>query len=208
MNRYIETRVGTRLRGTLLLLGAGVLAAGLAGAAGAQERRVPETYTAVTTNMSPAGIELRADVVRWSTDEERAAAIAAMTGEDPRAALTALPTAGVVWRSGSAVGHSIKYAHRRQAADGGEIVTLVTDRPIGSSSFTPWVAETPADTALAYSVLELTVPAAGGGEGTMSIAAEARIDTAAATVALDRGTRLGVLGDVVKQPKPYWATDN
>ncbi len=208
MHRYIEIAVAMRMRGCLLLLGAGMLAAGLPGAAGAQERRVPETYTAGTANMTPAGVELRADVVRWSTDDERAAAIAAMGAEDPTAALRALPTAGIVWRSGSAVGHSIKYAHRRLAADGGEIVTFVTDRPIGSSSFTPWIAETPADTALAYSVIELTVPAAGGGEGTMSIAAEARIDTAAATVALDRGTRLAVLSDVVKQPKPYWAAGN
>lgn len=208
MYRYSETAVAMRMRGSLLLLGAGMLAAGLPGVAGAQERRVPETYTAVTTNMTPAGVELRVDVVRWSTDEERTAAIAAMTADDPKAELTALPTAGVVWRSGSAVGHSIKYAQRRQSADGSEIVTLVTDRPIGSSSFTPWVAETPADTALAYSVIELTVPAAGGGEGTMSIAAEARIDTAAATVSLDRGTRLAVLSEVVKQPKPYWAADD
>lgn len=208
MNRYTETGIAVRMRRVLLLLGTGMLAAGLAGAVGAQERRAPDTYTAVTTNMTPAGVELRADVVRWSTDDERAAAIAAMGAEDPTAALRALPTAGIVWRSGSAVGHSIKYAHRRQAADGGEIVTFVTDRPIGSSSFTPWIAETPADTALAYSVIELTVPAAGGGEGTMSIAAEARIDTAAATVALDRGTRLAVLSDVVKQPKPYWAAGN
>ena len=205
MHRYTGTGVAALVRGVLPLLGTGMLAAGLACA---QERRVPDTYSAVTTNMTPAGVELRADVVRWSTDEERAAVIAAMGAEDPVAALRALPTAGAIWRSGSAVGHSIKYAHRRQVADGGEIVTFVTDRPIGSSSFTPWVAETPASTELAYSVIELSVPAAGGGEGTMSIAAEARIDSDAATVSLDRGTRPAVLSDVAKQPKPYWATEN
>ena len=205
---HCDRRTGfvARLRGALLTLGAGALAAGLSGAAVAQERRVPETYTAVTQNMTPAGVELRADVLNWSTDEERAAAIEAMAAEDPRAALTALPTAGVVWRTGSPVGHAIKYAHRREIPDGGEVVTLVTDRPIGSSSFTPWVAEPPAETALAYSVVELAVPAAGSGEGTMAIAAEVRIDAAAATVALDRSGRTAVLGDVVKQPKPYWAT--
>jgi hypothetical protein len=206
MNQYMRKGIAAAARGAVLLLGAGTLAAGLAGAAAAQERRVPDTYTAVTMNMMPDGVELRINVLRWSTDEERAAAIAAMGAENPGAALTALPTAGIVWRSGSPVGHAVKFAHRRQSADGGEIVTLVTDRAIGSSSFTPWVAATPADTALAYSVVELTVPAAGSGEGTMSLAAEVRIDGAAATVALDRGGRAAVLGEVAKQPRPYWAT--
>lgn len=201
MNSISGAGVATGLR-AWLLIGAGMLAAA---AVRAQERPVPDTYTAVTTNMTPAGVELRADVLRWSSDEERAAAIAAMGAEDAGAALTALPSAGIVWRSGSPVGHAIKYAHRREGADGSEIVTLVTDRAIGSSSFTPWVAATPAGTALDYSVVELTVPAAGRGEGTMSLAAEVRIDSSASTVSLDRGTRTGVLSDVVKQPKPYWA---
>jgi len=192
-------------RAALVLFAAAGLAAGWA-EAGAQERKAPDTYTAVTTNMTPAGVELEIDVVRWSTDEERAAAIAAMSAEDPNAALAALPTAGIVWRSGSPVGNAIKFAHRRQTADGGEVVTFVTDRPIGSSSFRPWVAETPVDTVLAYSVVELTLPAAGGGEGTMSLAAELRVDAAGATVALDRGARAAVLSEVARQPKPYWAT--
>jgi hypothetical protein len=118
------------------------------------------------------------------------------------------PTAGVVWRSGSAVGHSIKYAQRQLAADGGETVTLVTDKPIGSTSFTPWVAEPSSDPVLAYSVVELDVPAAGSGEGTLSLAAEVRIDTGAGTVALDRGNRAALLKDVAKQPGPYSATDD
>jgi hypothetical protein len=158
--------------------------------------------------MSPADVELRVDILRWSTAEERAAVIAAMTADDPAAALSGLPTAGVVWRSGSAVGHSIKYAQRQLAADGGEAVTLVTDKPIGSTSFTPWVSEPSSDPVLAYSVVELDVPAAGSGEGTLSLAAEVRIDTGAGTVALDRGNRAALLKDVAKQPGPYSATDD
>ena len=90
----------------------------------------------------------------------------------------------------------------------GEIVTLVTDRPIGSSSFRPWVADAPADASLEYSVVELTVPIAGDGEGTMSIAADVLVDSVAGTVSLERSQRAPVLGEVVKQPKPYWATDD
>ena len=99
--------------------------------------------------------------------------------------------AGSLAATGAVAGVRPHFA-RRQAADGSEIVTFVTDRVIGSTSFTPWVAETPADTALAYSVVEMTVPAAGGGEGTMSIAAEVRVDAAASTVSLDRGGRIAV----------------
>lgn len=208
MYRHTRSGVVARTRGALLLLGAATIVAGLAAEAGAQERRVPDTYTAVTTNMTPAGVELRTDVVRWSTEAERTAAVAALIADDPAAELKGLPSVGVVWRSGSAVGHSIKYAHRSQSADGSEIVTLVTDRPIGSSSFTPWAAEAPADATLAYSVVELAVPAGGAGEGTMSLAADVRIDAAAATVTLDRGTRPAVLSNVAKQPKPYWAADD
>lgn len=208
MHCYKGTKGAAHMRGELLLLGAAALAGGFPGATSAQQRIVPDTYTAVTTNMTPAGVELRINVLHWSTDDERAAAIAAMAAEDPQAELIALPTAGVVWRSGSPVGHAIKYSQRREAADGGEIVTLVTDRPIGSSSFRPWVADAPADASLEYSVVELTVPIAGDGEGTMSIAADVLVDSEAATVSLERGQRAPVLGEVVQQPKPYWATDD
>jgi hypothetical protein len=174
----------------------------------AQERSAPDTYTAVTTNMTPANVELRADIVRWSTAEERAAALAAMTSDDPQAALAALPTAGVVWRSGSAVGQAIKYAERQTAADGGERITLVTDRPIGSTAFTPWVANTPAETVLPYSIVTLDVPATGAGSGMLSLGAEPVIDTAAGTVSLERDQSPPLLDDVRKLPRPYWASGN
>ena len=172
----------------------------------AQERQVPDTYTAVTANMSPAGVELKADVIRWSDAGERAAVIAALEAEEPSAALRALPTAGVVWRSGSAVGHAIKYAYRETTADGSETITLVTDKPIGATSFTPWQANDPAETVHDFSVVEFDIPAAGsGGQGTMSFSAELRIDTDANTVSLDPGARAPLLEAAEHEPKPYWA---
>ena len=171
-------------------------------AADAQQREVPDTYTAVTVDMTPADVELKADVLRWSSDDERAAVVAALTeAEDVVAALRELPTLGVVWREGSAVGHSIKYAHRTVHDDGSETVTLVTDKRIGSTSFNPWTIANPLrETPLEYSVLEMTT----GDAGTLSLAAEPVVDTAAATITLDR-TGPAVLTDVTKQPKPYWA---
>jgi hypothetical protein len=171
--------------------------------AAAQDRQVPDTYKAVTVNMSPADVELKADVLRWSSDEDRAAVVAALGQEDPAAALRELPTHGVVWRSGSAVGHSIKYAHRTESPDGSETLTFVTDKAVGATSFSPWVADTPATDAadLGYSVIEMTT----NGDGTMSLAAPVVIDEAANIVSLDTGAAAAILTSVRKEPPPYWA---
>ena len=61
--------------GALAILAAGaLLAAGVA----AEERPVPDTFTAVTTNMQPADVELKADILAWSTAEQRQQVIAAL----------------------------------------------------------------------------------------------------------------------------------
>jgi hypothetical protein len=170
----------------------------------AEERVVPDTYTAVTTHMSPADVELKADILNWSTDEQRGAVISALAADDPVAALRELPTLGVVWRSGSAVGYSIKYAHRDAADDGTETITLVTDRAVGSTSFMPWTAEHPAvESSPPYSVIELETGA--GAKGTMSLAAPVVIDEDAKLVSLDMQGSAPLLANVVKQPPPYWA---
>ena len=174
-----------------------------AGAASAQDRPDPDRYTAVTQNMTPGDLEIRADVLHWSTDEQRAAVIAALGEEDPSKALTQLPTMGVVWRNGSAVGNSIKYAHREMAPDGTEVVTLITDKRIGGSSFTPWKANDGATDTLGYSVVEMRT----NGDGTTSLAAEVRIDADSGLVSLDRGARAPLLHEVRKQPTPYWARE-
>lgn len=181
-----------------LLAGLGAL-----GAAGAQERVVPDTYTAVTTNMTPGGVELKADILSWSDEEARALVIEALASEDPQAALQDLPSLGVVWRSGSAVGHSIKYAHRSADGAGNESILLVTDRRIGSTSFAAWETENPVtETPLDYSVIEFST---ADGTGTMSLAAEVLFDIDDNTLSLDSGNRQPVLTDVVKAPPPYWA---
>jgi hypothetical protein len=176
----------------------------------AQERPVPDTYTAVTTNMTPEGVELKADVLTWSDEAARAAVIEAMAAEDPSEALSELPTAGVVWRSGSAVGNSIKYAHRSDLPDGGERVVLVTDRRIGATSFNPWTAgETDESDMLGYSVIELRRGAGESGQGTMSLAAEVLIDASNSTITLSGGDSSPMLlTDVALEPKPYWASQN
>lgn len=186
---------------TLTVVAAAAVIGSVLASAAAQERQVPDTYKAVTVNMTPPDVELKADVLRWSSDEDRAAVVAALGQDDPAAALRDLPTLGVVWRSGSAVGHSIKYAYRTESADGDETLTFVTDKAIGASSFSPWAANAPAtDTELGYSVIEMTT----NGEGTMSLAAPVVIDNAANLISLDTDTQ-AILTNVRKEPLPYWA---
>lgn len=173
----------------------------------AQGGPVPDTYLAETTNMSPAGVELKADVLRWSEESDRQAVIAALSsGDDPAAALRDLPTLGVVWRSGSAVGHSIKYASRAEDAAGNQTITLVTDKTIGATSFNPWTADDPTDAdPLSYSVIEMTVGADNSGEGSMSLAAEVLIDSDAGTISLGPVAGSPLLTNVRMAPRPYWA---
>ena len=172
----------------------------------AQERRIPDTYKAVTVNMSPADVELKADVLRWASDAERTAVIEALALEEGVAeALRDLPTLGIVWRSGSAVGHSIKYSHREMLDDGSEHITLLTDKPIGVTSFNPWTAnDTGAATDLEFGVIELTT----GADGTFSLGAEVLVDAEAGTIALEPAGRPLLLAEARKEPRPYWATSD
>lgn len=181
----------------------------LAVSAVSQDRPVPDTYLAVTVNMTPADVELKSDVIRWSTDDERGAVIAALQSEeDPAQALRELPTVGVVWRSGSAVGHSIKYAQRAETADGRQRVTLVTDKAIGATSFVPWKADNPVtDESLDYSVVEMIVGDGTTGEGTMSLSANVLIDSNTGTLSLDPAGGAPLLTNVRLAPKPYWAKE-
>jgi hypothetical protein len=173
----------------------------------AQDTTLPDRYTAVTANMMPSGVTLRVDITRWSSDEERKDVVAALNGaDDPAAALLELPAVGVVWRSGSAVGTRVKYAQRQTTEEGDERVTLVTDRVLGPS-FRPWTVDgSVAEDALAYTVIEMNLPAAGAGTGTLSLSATVVADPESMTVALVRqSTDPALLTDVVHVPKPYWA---
>ena len=161
------------------------LAAATAPAAG--PRQVADTFTATTANMTPAGMDLRLQILEWQDDDARAEVISTLAaGDDAATPLGKLPTVGYIWPSGSPVGYSVKYAHRAPAADGGERITLVTDKRLGSYDFKGWSVESPAAGSDAgYSVVELYLDAAGSGSGNLSLAAGVHVDEAAGTVGLE-----------------------
>lgn len=169
----------------------------------------PDTYEATLTGVSATGITLKIEILNWSDDAGREAVVAALgEGNELPKALDKLPSLGAVWQSGSAVGHSIKYAERVAEADGSQRLTFVTTKPLDSYSFKPWTLTSgTAAPRLPYGVIELKVDSKGNGTGTLSLAAEVAIDATAHTVSLKTGSATPTLLTGVKLlPKPYWAT--
>jgi hypothetical protein len=163
-----------------------------------------DRFTATTVAMTPRGEALRIDVRNWSDDAGRAAVLEALgRGAEAPKALASLPTLGYVWRSRSSVGYAIKYAHR-VATPNGERVTFVTDKRLGAYDIERWVADArPPPAELEYSVVELYLDGAGSGRGTLSLAAEVKVDAAAGLVSLaaDAGAQR-VLTDAKAESKP------
>ena len=207
--RARDARLNRPLRRlAVTLFATGGLAALLLAPAAFAQKPAPETYEATLTGVSATGITLKIEILKWSDAAGREAVVGALGEENELAkALDKLPSVGAVWQSGSAVGHSVKYAHRVTDADGTQHITLVTTKPLDSYSFKPWTLTSgTAPPRLPYGVLELKLDGKGNGSGTLSLAAEVAIDTAAHTVGLKAGGGTPTLLTGVKLvPKPYWA---
>jgi hypothetical protein len=164
-------------------------------------RLVADTFTATTANMTPAGMNLRMQIIEWQAAEARAETVATIAaGADAPTPLAKLPTVGYVWPAGSPVGYSVKYAHREQQPNGGERVTLVTDKRLGSYDFKGWSVASPATgNDVPYSVIELDLNGSGTGTGTLSLVGEVVLDEAAGTVALKPGAPT-LLTNVKREP--------
>jgi hypothetical protein len=144
--------------------------------------------TATTANMTPAGKQLRLQILEWPSEDARAEAIASLAaGAEAATPLAKLPTVGYVWPAESPVGYSVKYAHRVPDSNGGERITLVTDKRLGSYEFRGWSVDGGAASSAPYSVIELYLPASGNGTGNLSLKSEVVIDEAAGTVTLKDG---------------------
>ena len=190
------------------------------------DRPVPETFTATTTNMEPAGESLKFSVLRWSSEEDRHEVLSILTSEEAQSeetqneeaenedaesaepqALQELPSVGVLWPGSSGVGYSLKYAYRLATPDGGEQITFITGRSLGAFAREPWRAvDEPNPPVTGYTVIELRLDADGNGEGKMSLAADVVFDTEAGTVALDSYETTPVLLEAVtREPPPYGA---
>lgn len=184
--------------------------------AAAQEVPVPEMFTATTVNIDPAEEGLRFSVLRWSSEADREAVVDVLTsaaaeagGTDGELAdLLELPSLGHLWLDSSSVGYSLKYARRVSLAGGGENLTFVTGRRVGTFGRASWMPDgAPADAATRpFTVIELRIDHMNEGEGKLSAAAEVAVDANRSLVALqDYAAAPVVLESVTRQPLPYWA---
>jgi len=173
-----------------LLAMAAALPAIVATEAYAATRPVADMFTATTANMTPAGVNLRMQILEWQEADARAEVVATLVaGVDAATPLGKLPTVGYIWPNGSPVGYSVKYAHRAPEPDGGERITLVTDKPLGSYDFKGWsVASSAPKSQAPYSVIELDMNSSGTGSGSFSLFGEVSLDEEAGTVTLKAAT--------------------
>jgi hypothetical protein len=166
---------------------------------GAGPRLVADTFTATTANMTPAGVNLRMQVIQWQEAAARTEVVATLAADPDASTLAKLPTVGYVWPNGSPVGYSVKYASHAPEPNGNERVTLVTDKRLGSYDFKGWSAPTAGGTATPYSVIELDLNSSGTGTGTLSLAAEVLLDETTGKVALKPGAP-SLLTNVKREP--------
>jgi hypothetical protein len=182
MVRTSAGRVAVRCAFALLLFGAGRTDGR------AQATATHETFTAKIVNMSVGGgQDLKIDLFRWSSDDERAALVAALKDNNDKALADAIQKAaslGTIWTPES-LGYTIRYAYRDMMSNGSERVIVATDRRLGSWSGQVWKPLHPLATAdYPFSVIELHLTRGGTGEGKMSIANKIVTDDTAKTIAL------------------------
>jgi len=166
----------------------------------AQTMGVPEHFTATGFDINSGrsvGVEI--DVDRRSTDAERDRLLSALYEKGPSKLLDAvqsLPKVGSL-RSFNSLGWELRYARHVPSPDGGEQVTIVTDRPINF-----WEAANQARSlGYPFTVIELRMGANGEGEGKMSVATKISVDKNSETIVLENLAMQPVMLGNVKREK-------
>jgi hypothetical protein len=185
-----------------LCLVAGVIATGLA-----QGQPNSEAFSAKTSNMRVgSGQDLKMDVFRWSSDDERNGILTALKDPAGKALADAVqkaPSLGTIWTNES-LGYTIRYAYHDTLPAGSERVVLATDRRFGSWSGQPWKPLAPFDAEdQSVWVIELHLSPGGIGEGKMSLTSKIGTDETGKTLALVGYPAAPVLlRNVKKEPGP------
>ena len=143
-----------------------------------------ERFTAAAINVN-RGVASNIDIVinRYSTNSESERLMSVMLERGPDKLLDALqklPRVGY-FRTPDSIGWDIHYARKVSGADGGERITLITDRRIGF-----WEASRqPRSFDYPFTVIELRLNGDGEGEGKMSIATKIIADKDSNTIVLE-----------------------
>lgn len=135
----------------------------------AQTMGTPEKFSATAMNINNgAAGNIDITVNRWSNDSQRDALMTMMAKQGPAKLLDTLqdmPPVGHFGAPGN-LSWDLRFARRIALPDGGERITLITDRRIGF-----WeAANQPRSIDYPFTVIELRLNKDGEGEGKMSIA--------------------------------------
>jgi len=166
----------------------------------AQTNGTAERFTALAVNMDGGGSATIEIVVnRWSTKSETDKLMSVLMEKGPDKLLDTLqsmPRVGY-FRNLQSVGYDIHYASHAPLPEGGERVSLATDRRIGF-----WEASNrPRSIDYPFTVIELRVNGDGEGEGKMSVATKITADKENNIVTLENYDISPVMLTSVKREK-------
>jgi len=193
------------MKKTLSLLSLALAAVLGIAAAAAQTHGGREKFTAFAVNLdgtaiAPTGAGVVEMLVeRYSTDAERDRLLEALMEKGPEKlldTLQSLPRVGYI-RTPNSIGYDLHYARKAPLPEGGERVTLATDRYIGF-----WeAANRPRTIDYPFTVIELRLNSDGVGEGKMSIATKVTMDKDKKQIELENyGTQPVLLNNVRRVP--------
>ena len=193
------------MKKTLSLLSLALAAVLGIAAAAAQTHGGREKFTAFAVNLdgtaiAPTGAGVVEILVeRYSTDAERNRLMEALMEKGPEKlldTLQSLPRVGYI-RTPNSLGYDLHYARKAPLPEGGERVTLATDRYIGF-----WeAANRPRTIDYPFTVIELRLNSDGVGEGKMSIATKITMDKDKKQIELENyGTQPVLLNNVRRVP--------
>jgi hypothetical protein len=143
------------------------------------------TATAVQLEAPMGSVTTPVDILieRWSTDAERDALMNNILEGSPEALLKTVQKFSRVGsiRGNSSLGYDLRYARRVAGPDGGERITIVTDRPIGF-----WETRSMSRTVdYPFTVIDLRILGNGKGEGKMTVGTKITADKEDRTIVLE-----------------------
>lgn len=166
------------LRLTFFSVAAAMLTAATGLVPATQTTGARERYRAFAVDLGVPGrgsagiVEIGVD--RYSSDAERDRLLNALIEKGPDKlldTLQGLPRVGYI-RTPNRIGYDLHFARKHRGEDGGEVITLATDRYI-----TFWEARNrPRTIDYPFTLVELHIGPEGTGEGKMSIAAKIMFD--------------------------------
>jgi len=175
------------IRRAWLPLAVAVAAAFISAVPTAQTNGTRERFTAFAVDLGVPGRSsagpVEIVVERWSTDAERDRLLKALVEKGPDKlldTLQGLPRVGYI-RTPNSIGYDLHFARKHPGADGGEEISLATDRYI-----TFWeAANRPRTIDYPFTLIELHIGPDGTGEGKMSLATKVEYDKKNNTIVLE-----------------------